>query len=350
MTNEKMTVKQTVVLMIKVAAACFLGAFSFYQFTVNAHLIPGGFTGIGAVVELATKGTVVGKFLTAGIVGIILNVPLYIMSYKGGNKRFFWFSVYGMATWSVMVEIVGRVIPPNVLNLTFEHKEIETLLYAIIAGVASGVASGYIIRLGFSTGGSELLGTLINKRMPFIKIGTVTNAIKFFVIVIYAVFVSGDYLAERIVVSLMSGVISSYMVDMLVDGFRAAKAYYIISTKPSELSAAIYKGLNRSSTLFSGEGALLHTEQKMLMCIVYNSEVARLRAIVHRVDGHAFMFSTTVKEAYGTGFSEQRAPFRLPFVAQRDVVTGERISEPKKVWRKVKKTPPAENQETEENP
>lgn len=309
-TIGKISKKYVAVTMLKIAAACFLGAFSFYKLTVQAKLIPGGFSGIGAVIELLARRNNFGaNILTAGVIGIFMNIPLYIISYKGMNKRFFWFSVYGMVMWSVMLEVVGRTMPEGVLDIQFDNPTLAPLLYAVVSGVASGISGGYIIRLGYSTGGSEMLSALINKRFPFIKMGTIINAIKIFVISLYAVCLGTT--AEMIVLTLLAGFITSAVIDMLVDGFRAAKAYYIISNHPTEMAAAILGGLNRSSTLFSGEGARLHTEQKMLMCIVYNHEVAKLRAIVHSVDNHAFMFSTMVKEAYGTGFAEQKPPVKL---------------------------------------
>ena len=309
--------RYTAVTMLKIAGACFVGAFAFYKLTVQARLIPSGFSGIGAFVENITGGGMLfgARVLTAGILGVVLNIPFFIMSYKGMNKRFFWYSVYGMAMWSLMVEIVGRLMPAGVLDITFETMDgdpsLAPLLYAVVAGVAGGVSSGYIVRLGYSTGGGELVGSLVNKRFPSIKVGTVLTAIRWFIIFLYLIWVEGTT-AQTVVLSILSGVVSSYTVDTLVDGFKAAKAYYIISNRPSALSSAILDELNRSSTLFSGEGQRLHTEQKMLMCIVYNHEVAKLRQIVHHIDKKAFMFSTMVKEAYGFGFAEQKAPLRFP--------------------------------------
>jgi uncharacterized membrane-anchored protein YitT (DUF2179 family) len=309
MSQDKHGLKYTVATLIKITIACFVGGFAFYKLTLPVGLIPGGFSGIAAVVELsATRMGVDVFFLKSGILSFILNVPFFIISYKNMNKRFFWFSVYGMVMWSVMLEVVRLTM--GSVEITFESSGSANILYAVVSGVVGGTASGYIVRLGYSTGGSELVGALVNKRLPFIKIGTVINAIKVSIIVLYWLVLGTT--AELVVLTLLSGFISSYMVNMMVDGLKAAKAYYIISNRPSELSAVILRDLNRSSTLFSGEGQRLHTEQKMLMCIVYNHEVARLRSIVHSVDKSAFMFSTIVKEAYGTGFAEQKAPLRLP--------------------------------------
>jgi uncharacterized membrane-anchored protein YitT (DUF2179 family) len=302
--------------MVKIAAACFLGAYAFYKLTLPVGLIPGGFSGIGAVVELVAKDTPFASFLTAGIISVVLNIPFYFIAYKGTSKRFFWFSVYGMVMWSVMLEVVRNAMPEGVADISFGSDEgLRIILYSVVSGVVGGIGSGYIVRLGYSTGGSELVATLVNKRLPFIKIGTVGNAIKLFVIVLYAVCLGTT--PELVILTVVSGFIANYMVDVLVDGFKAAKAYYIISNKPGELSAAILHDLNRSSTLFSGEGQRQKKKKKMLMCIVYNHEVSRLRAIVHGIDKRAFLFSTMVKEAYGTGFAEQKAPLRLPAFRSR---------------------------------
>jgi uncharacterized membrane-anchored protein YitT (DUF2179 family) len=218
------------------------------------------------------------------------------------DKRFFLFSLAGMLIYSGALELV-KFIP---IEITMQN----SLLYALAGGIMLGTGFGYIVRIGYSTGGSELLATLINKRLPAVKIGAVTATINALVIILNAVFVGKNL--ELVILSAVTMFMSSKMIDLLVDGFKAAKAYYIISGSFDELSEKIMAELNRSCTVFTGEGSRLRTEQRMLMCIVTNSEVARLRYIVLRVDRHAFMFSTSVKEAYGTGFAENKPPIRLP--------------------------------------
>jgi uncharacterized membrane-anchored protein YitT (DUF2179 family) len=285
----------SIVTLLKMAVASFVAAFGFNKFLLRNSITPGGFSGISAVVELSTG-------FSAGLFGIILNLPFFLLSRRRMDKRFFLFSVAGTLMYSGALELV-KLIP---VEITMQN----SLLYALAGGIMLGAGFGYIVRIGYSTGGSELLATLINKRLPAVKIGGVTAAINALVIVLNAVFVGKNL--ELIILSAVTMFLSSKMIDLLVDGFKAAKAYYIISGNFDELSEKIMGELNRSCTVFTGEGSRLRTKQRMLMCIVTNSEVARLRYLVLRVDSHAFMFSTSVKEAYGTGFAENKPPIRLP--------------------------------------
>ena len=77
----------------------------------------------------------------------------------------------------------------------------------------------------------------------------------------------------------------------------------IISTKSSDIRAAILDQLDRGVTILHGEGGYTHESSAVLLSIVSNRELPRLEKLAHSIDPTCFLIVSHVTEVSGRGFS-----------------------------------------------
>ena len=87
-----------------------------------------------------------------------------------------------------------------------------------------------------------------------------------------------------------------------MEGVDYAKAVFVITEKPYEISKLIHEEIKRTSTKVDAVGTYTHAEKSILLCVVNYKEIPRLKQIVKQVDSKSFTIVTTVTEAIGEGF------------------------------------------------
>lgn len=262
-----------------------IGAAAYRMFLIPSNIAPGGFTGIGQLVHTGTGWPI-------GLVSIALNAPLFALSWRRMGWRF----------------MVKSLIATTAFNLAIDNMHIATaltqdpMLASVFGGILAGIGLGMILRGGASTGGSDMLGTLINDHIPVLKVSTVSLMVDVLVIAASA-FV---FDAQSAMFALISAYLYSRLLDFVLDGVMSAKAYYIVSDQSAAIAAEIHTKMNRGVTALRGVGMYSGDDKLVLMCVVTRFESARLRTIVAQMDPSAFVIATHVTEAIGEGFKPHK--------------------------------------------
>jgi uncharacterized membrane-anchored protein YitT (DUF2179 family) len=92
------------------------------------------------------------------------------------------------------------------------------------------------------------------------------------------------------------------MIDYVISGAYAAKAFLIISENAAALSKAIIRDLDRGATIIPATGAYSGQDKQMLYCVVYRGEARKLQNLVRAVDPQAFIVISDVHNVLGEGF------------------------------------------------
>lgn len=269
---------------IGITFGCALMAISLNAFTVPNKIAPGGINGLATVIFYLTK-------IPVGISILIFNIPLFLLSLKVLGKGFGVKTLYATLISSIFIDYV--FIMPVFTT--------DVLLAAVFGGVILGVGLGIVFRFGGTTGGTDLIAAMINKYFPGFTMGTILMTTDFF-IVLFAGLVFKQ--PEVSLYSLIGLFISIKVLDLVQEGFGYAKAFFIISNYPEEISKVVFKELDRSITSLSGEGMYTKEERQVLLCVVNRTQVNRLKELIHAVDPNAFVILTEVREVFGEGFKK----------------------------------------------
>lgn len=276
---------------------CSLGAM-IMSLAITVFLAPlkipvGGFTGIATV--LSTSGLIK---ISIGMLTLLMNIPLFIFSYKQLGSRFGILSIIATLVYTITMDLFARI--PALVEFGASLNDLA--LSVVYGSSVYGLGLGLIIRTGGSTGGSDMLANVISRRYNKHNLGFIIFSIDFIVILMAAIvfksFITPLY-------AFLTSFLTSKVVDYLIEGGKRSKAYYIFTEKVDEISAAIIKDLHRGATTFKGMGMYTHKDRNMILCLVLRTQTATLKKIVRNTDEKAFMFATNVNEAFGEGF----APF-----------------------------------------
>lgn len=245
------------------------------------HMVTGGFAGIGIVLQ---------EFFSVPLwaVTVILNIPLFIAAFYRFGIRFLEKTFFAAVCFSLLLAVVPQ----------FPVQHTDYLMAAIIGGSLNGLGLALVFRQSASTGGTDLLASLLKLRFPSVSSGMIL-AILDGSVVIAGMAVFGLRIG---IYAVMAVFITSWLMDRILEGFRFAKMLYIISDKPEEISAGIMEKIHRGVTALEGMGMYSKKEKRILMCAVSRKEAVTVIHFVKQLDSQAFIVLSDAREVLGEGF------------------------------------------------
>ena len=258
---------------------CALG---FNLFLIPNNIAAGGFTGIAQLINSFTGFPV-------GTIALILNVPLFLVSMKSLGLRFGIRSLAATIGFSLLLD-----------NLRVPVITHDLWLSTVYGGLVSGLGFGLILRGSATTGGTDMLASLIHRLIPSIRVSVGMFIIDGLVILASA-FV---YDTAAAMYALICILISNVVIDFVLEGPNSSHSFFIISDKSDEIASRIMQELDRGVTGLEGMGMYSHQHKRVLLCVVSRMETVTLRRIVFSVDPRAFVISAKAHDTYGEGFKE----------------------------------------------
>jgi len=277
-------------------------------FLVDAKVVPGGISGIGMAVYYLTDGAI-----SIGLTVWLLNVPLYIWGVKVLGKRFGIRTFYGFSVNAFFIDFFRGDIPgfssmrlqdsQTVQNL-LEH---DFLFLILIGGALLGIGLGIVFKNKGTTGGIDIIVAIIHKKFQ------TKQGMAFLVIDIAIIAFAGLAIEYKslpmdkptlllVLYALFLGVVSSRIIDIIIDGFDYARQAYIVSDKNREIAKKIMSDLSRGATAIKTRGLYKDIDREMITTIVTLKELGKLTDIIKEIDPDAFVVIHNVHEVLGEGF------------------------------------------------
>ena len=266
--------------MILAGLLCSSAAYKLYLIPNNSAA--GGFTGIGQLVNSIVN-------VKVGTVSILLNIPLFLLSMKSLGLRFGLRSLLAMLGLSLFIDYLPLPAATD-----------DLLLATVFGGVLGGVGFGLILRGSATTGGTDMLASLIHRYFPAIRVSVGIFAVDGLVILASA-FVFDQTAAMY---ALICAFLMNVMVDIVLEGPNSAHSYFIISDRSEEIAKCLMDELERGVTALSGKGMYSGAEKQVLLCVVNRFETMQLRRIVFSIDPSAFVIANKAHEVLGEGFKQ----------------------------------------------
>jgi uncharacterized membrane-anchored protein YitT (DUF2179 family) len=277
-------------------------------FLVDAKVVPGGLSGIGMAIYYLTDG-----LIPIGLSVWILNIPLYIWGVKLLGKRFGVRTFYGFSVNAFFIDFFRGDIPgfkfirlqdtPTVQNLL----ENDFLFLILIGAALLGVGLGIVIKNKGTTGGTDIIAAIIHKKFQT-KQGMAILILDVVVIVIAGLAIEYKSLPLDkptfllVLYALFLGIVSSRIIDILIDGFDYARQAYIVSDKNNEIAEKILTDLSRGATAIKTRGLYKNIDREMITTIVTLKELGKLTDLIKEIDPDAFVVVHNVHEVLGEGF------------------------------------------------
>jgi uncharacterized membrane-anchored protein YitT (DUF2179 family) len=265
-------------------------ALAYNLFLIPHQIVPGGVSGISMILNHFFQTPV-------GLVSLGLNIPLFILGVRVLGRTYGLKSLAGVVISCLMIDLFTYVLPVG-------KATDDIILACVFGGITLGAGLGLVFRGGGSTGGSDIVGQVLN-RYTNLSIGSA-------ILLTDTLIVSAAGAAFSSIELALYGFLNLYLatrtIDLVIEGVSYTRAMLIVSSKPAEVSAAITSNLGRGATRLHATGAYTGQEREVLLAVMSKKEVPRARDIVRAIDPHAFLIITDVYEVFGEGFRPRVEP------------------------------------------
>ena len=255
-------------------------------FLSSNKISPGGVTGIASVLNYLSGFPI-------GTAVFLLNLPLLLLGFFKLGGIFIVKTTVGTFIMSVALDIGEAVFP---------YFKLDIMLSAIFGGLLMGLGQSLFMLRGATTGGSDIVAVLINRKIPHMTVGRLILLTDAAVVALAAVVYKNLESALYSVVALYA---ATKVIDIVIYGADRGKIVYAITGKPDKMSGEIMSLVGRGITAIDATGAYTGAKKKMLMCTVRPNEVSAVCKIIRENDGEAFTVIADAGEILGEGFKRR---------------------------------------------
>ncbi|MFA9398274.1 MAG: YitT family protein [Clostridiaceae bacterium] len=253
-------------------------------FIVKAHLLSGGVSGIALIIQYIFN-------ISAGYSVILMNIPLIILSLIKINKKFTILTIVGTTSLSFFLILSSKLNTVISVN--------DPLLLCLYGGAINGIGMGIVFSNHGSTGGFDIISSLIRKKYNNFEIGKIIFFFNLFIVSLSAILFS----LTTALYTLVSMYITAVFIDKVINGFNKKKLLFIVSKKEKEISSCILKDLKRGVTFIKGEGAYTGQDKNIIYCVVPLKQLPKVKMLIEEIDPNAFISILDASEIEGKGFA-----------------------------------------------
>jgi len=278
----------------------FIVAVGIVVFISPLRLAPGGVYGVAIIFHHLFGWRI-------GLTGICLEIPLLLLGIWLLGAKF------GAKTVVGIISLAGFI---SLLELVYGYEPLISLpgnpaiadptanfIISLFGGVIVGVGLGLIFRTRATSGGTDIIATIIGKYVRHIPLGTILIMVDS-VIVVLALVVFEDWTIP--LYSWFVIYITGFTVDKMISGFDRRKALFVISNHHEKIKDVIINEMRRGGTYFKGSGMYHEAEKKIIFTTITNKELPGLLYRIHEIDTDAFISILDATDVLGEGFNSLR--------------------------------------------
>lgn len=271
---------------------CVLLGNAVLAFTVAAFLVPqgiimGGATGIGLTI---------GHFIALDLSAIIfvVNIVLFVLGTIVLGKKFALTTLISTFVYPVFLSVMRSI--PGITELTD-----NIMLAALYGGALLGLGIGLVVRVGASTGGTDILALVLHKWFH-ISLAVFVYIVDFTVLLCQALFSN----SEQILYGILVLIVSTMALNRVMLMGQAQIQLFIITEKYEEVKEKVLKEMDAGVTMVHIETGYGAKQQKGVLCVIPNRKLYSINQMVQMIDPQAFITITQINEVRGRGFTIER--------------------------------------------
>lgn len=277
MTDLKMISKRIVIAMVY----GFLAAVSVNLFLIPAKTYSSGVTGVAQLLTALVSH--LGGSLSVAALVFILNVPLLVLAWFKINHQYAIFSIVAVFTSVIFLKIIPVPVQPILT---------ERFAGALFGGALIGLGVGLCFRAGFSTGGTDVIVTLVG-RLTGKRVGVVNNVINGMIILAAGIFFGWGAALYSIVEIFVSSLLMDYIYT------QQQKVTVTIFTKQPEALKKRMREFIHGATELDGTGLYTNQETSVIMTVVSKYDLTALKLVVQDADPNAFVNIQSTMNLWG---------------------------------------------------
>lgn len=251
------------------------------MFVYKANFAPSGVDGLATVLQYLTK-------VNAGIFTFALNLPLLIAAWFMLKKRYVIYTLIYTVVLSITLLVCEKI---NMYQYTDND-----VLAAIFGGVCQGLTA-ILLKIGGSSGGADVIGCMIQKKLPHKNVESIIAYVSYIIIVIGFIVYGNIHSA---LLSIIEVFVCEKISEMILRDRRNAVKFEIVvdKSKTNILKDMIIFDLRHGATILKAEGAFSNEEKDILICLVSYRQIGEFLRLIKKIDG-AFVYYSDVMGVHG---------------------------------------------------
>ena len=276
-----------------ILAGNMLLGFAVAAFILPSGVIMGGATGVGIVL---------GKVIPLDTAVIVLGVNLMALALG-----------WAVLGWRfVLATIASSLLYPSFLGAAqripgIDRLTADPLLAALLGGGLVGIAVGLVMRVGSSTGGTDVVNLVLHKwtHIPVSVAVYLTD-----IVIMGAQALFSD--PEQILYGAVLLVVETIALDRVMLLGQSQIQIFVVSGKYEEIRQKCLTDLQAGTTMVQIETGRTRTPQRGVLCVIPPRKLYAAQSLVQSIDPNAFLTITQIKEVRGQGFSRERIYVESP--------------------------------------
>ena len=252
------------------------------SFLTPNKIVGGGASGISTILFHSFG-------IQPGISFFVLNILFLLVGLKILGKNFILKTLAGISLLSVFTQCFS-LFPVYTENL---------ILSSVFGGVFYGLGIGMSFAAGASTGGTDIVGRIIQSKFSHIPIGRMLLLVDGIIIAVsFLVFRN----TELILFGIITLFISSCSIDLTISKLNVSKIAFVITDNGEEISKKLVSTSPRGVTLIDVKGVYTDSKRQMLFCALKESETEEFQKKILSIDETAFIVFSESQRIKGNGF------------------------------------------------
>lgn len=254
-------------------------------------MVTGGVAGLAIVIKYWMQRLFqidVPIWITNGVIDAFL----LFLAYRIKGRQFMKRTIYAVVCFTILLGIIPAI------SITAK----DYILAAVAGGVLTGIGLGLVFSTDTSTGGTDLLGIILQHRIRNYSVAQLLMVIDSFVVLLGAV----AFGASKTLYAVIAVYIASKLMDDILEGIKFSKMVFVISEKNQEIAKDILYKIDRGVTSLDAKGVYSNRSKEVLLCAVSKKQIVKLIDLINEKDKRAFVIVTDAREIMGEGFIEYK--------------------------------------------
>lgn len=260
---------------------------AFALFILPQNFVAGGVTGLSLVLQ---------NFIHLPLSWIILcvNIFLFVIGWIFAGKEFIFKTLIMTFLFPVLLDLFSMIH-------IFDPLAQDPFLSSLISGCLLGVGTGVILRANGSSGGFDILGVVLNKKLRF-PVSVVMYVCDCTVIICQAVSKPLPETVYGIIVILCC----SIMVNKVITHGKSEVQLLIFSDKYETIREKLLHTYDTGLTLLNAESGYKQHNTKVIITVLPYQKISEVKKMIYSIDPTAFTVMDNVKYVGGRGYTISR--------------------------------------------